>query len=329
MKDILLLLSHYPSSENTRDQLTQLLLEVRDWPSFVNLINSHGIIALAAYNIKAAQLEPSVPHDAMTILENGYRKSMIRNLWLAERWKEVNSILEAAGIKHILLKGMALEHTIYESKGLRQMTDTDILIKREEAERAWELLQKNGFKTGLQKSSLHRKILMEYAQHLPTLYKDGYILEIHVRLFDEIKSDLKSYNEIFDQAPEIRIGQNIAFLLPEDIQIKYLVKHFNRHALAGECQLRLYTDIKMLDPQNSLEFPDDFIPDPVQRYKIQNKKAIYRENIRTVPAAYRLRFIAGDLLPSISWMKSRYNCSALKTIIYYPHRLGKIIWLFT
>ena len=41
--------------------------------------------------------------------------------------------LRKAGIKHILLKGMALEHTLYGSKGLRQMTDCDILIKSEEA----------------------------------------------------------------------------------------------------------------------------------------------------------------------------------------------------
>ena len=49
-----------------------------DWPELVDLINAHGIIALAAYNIKEAGLEKKIPAQAMTVLENGYLQSVIR-----------------------------------------------------------------------------------------------------------------------------------------------------------------------------------------------------------------------------------------------------------
>jgi len=307
--------------------MAELLGTVQDWEVFVKLINDHGIIALASYNIKEAGHGKLVPEKAMAIIENGLMQSVVRNSWLTERWKEVNTILNDAGIKHILLKGMALEYTIYGSKGLRQMTDNDILIKKEEAVCAWELLQNKGFKIGLLKSSLHRKIILETAQHLPALYKDGYALEIHTRLFDETKTDRKLYDGIFKDAPEIKIDNDKTFILPKGIHIKYLLKHFNRHLIAGECQIRTYTDIKLLDPENTMEFPGQFIPAPDQRYKTHFKRVIYRENIMVIPPRFRFRFIVGDLFPSVEWMNKRYRCSGIKTILYYPHRMGKLLWL--
>ena len=136
MRELLLLLCRYPFEEKNRETLSWLLGEVKDWPALVKVINDHGIIALAAYNIKEAKLEKKIPGDAMAFLENGFMKSIVRNTWLTERWKEVNTILSDAGIKHILLKGMALEHTLYGSKGLRQMNDNDIFIKHEESLKA-------------------------------------------------------------------------------------------------------------------------------------------------------------------------------------------------
>ena len=92
MRDLLLLLCQYPYDAKNRETLSKLIGEVQDWNEMVKLINAHGIIALAAYNIKEAGLEKQIPGDAMAFLENGYMQSIVRNAWLTERWKEVNSI---------------------------------------------------------------------------------------------------------------------------------------------------------------------------------------------------------------------------------------------
>jgi hypothetical protein len=40
-------------------------------------------------------------------------------------------------------------------------------------------------------------------------------------------------------------------------------------------------------------------------------------------------YVLGDLFPSISFMKNRYKCkSTWRVLFYYPHRVGKILWLF-
>ena len=328
MKELLLLLCRYPYDKTNRETLSKLISQVQDWNMMVELINAHGIIALAAYNIKEAGLENEVTQDAMTILENGYRQSMVRNTWLTERWKEVNTILCNAGIKHILLKGMALEYTVYGAKGLRQMNDNDILIKREEATEAWYLLQNEGFTYKTPKSPLHLKIMKDISHHLPALYRDGYSLEIHTKLFDNKILIEKGYPDLFEKSVEISADNKKAFILPQEIHLDYLIKHFEQHAGAGECQIRTYADILMLSKGNHPAFPEQFILNPDQRGSSVFKKPAYRARVNFIDPKYRLLFILGDLFPSPKWMKERYRCRGIKVFLYYPHRLGKLWWLW-
>jgi len=327
MKDLLLLLCRYPFEEKNREALTKLLNEVQDWNKLVELINAHGIIALAAYNIKEAGLDKEIPGYAMAVLENSYLKNVIRNTWLTERWKEVNAILSNAGIKHVLLKGMALEHTLYGSRGLRQMNDNDILTKRDDALRAWTLLKQNGFSQELMKSPLHKKVMLDIGKHLPCLYKNGYAIEIHHKLFDKNVSPYKSYDDLIDNAVEISVSGTKALILPKEMQIMHLIDHFERHALEGDSQIRMYADIILLDKTSSIVIKNIFMGDPMQSHKTEYHRSAYKITLRSMPVRYRLRFLIGDIFPAVQWMKKRYRCSGIMAILFYPHRLGKLVWL--
>lgn len=327
MRELLLLLCQYPFDEINRETLSKLIREVPDWHDMVQLINAHGIIALAAYNIKESGLDKEIPGDAMAILANGYMQSVVRNAWLTERWKEVNTILINAGIQHILLKGMALEHTLYGARGLRQMNDNDILIKYDTSLKAWQLLQQEGFIPEPLKSPLFRKIRFEFGQHLPALYKNGYALEIHNKLSDTKNSEQLDCSNLFSDAVEIHVSGTKALVLPEKIQLRYLIKHFEHHALSGDYQLRLYTDIKLLDMTSTIEIPDRFVSEPLQSNKKEFRKAAYKATIQSIPPNHRLRFILGDTFPSVKWMKKRYRCNGLTALLYYPLRVGKLLWL--
>jgi hypothetical protein len=327
IRDLLILLSKYPPEENNRKALSELIERVQDWSKLIALINSHGIIALAAANLEAARLEKLVPEQVMSALGNGLLQSVVRNAWLAGKWKEVNKILSDAGIRHIVLKGMALEHTVYESKGLRQMNDNDILIRREECLKAWKLLQKEGFTPEIVKSKLHYKILLDSGKHLPSLYKDGYSVEIHHRLSDDISFEGPGSIDPFASAVEITIAGEKALTLSKDLQLKYLISHFEKHKEEGACQLRLYADILLLDKNSKIVFPDQFIENPKQEMKKEYRKAAWKKTVLEVPAKYRFRFVLGDVFPSPAWMRNRYKCSTAKALLYYPARIGKVGWL--
>jgi len=329
MKDLLLLLSQYPHNPENNEVLSSHLSWINDWSNSTNLINKHGITALSYYNLKEAGLLISLPGEAVSLLEKGYLQSVARNSWLTERWKEVNNILSEAGIKHILLKGMALEHTLYGSSGIRQMNDNDILLKRADAMNAWHLLQEKGFAPKPLKSPLHKKILPDLGKHLPELYKDGYSLEIHTRLFDETVYDKVFYDSVFEKAVGIKIDNISALSLPAGINIKYLIKHFTYHLHVGDCQLRLFNDIRLLDPQNPLEFPDEFILNPINKGNSNFRKESYKNAFLSIPPRFRFRFLIGDIFPSLRWMKERYKCGNLGAFLRYPARLGKLWWIIS
>lgn len=309
--------------------ISEIIKQVSDWRSFTRLANEHGIIALAAHNIKESGLEKEIPGASMAILENGLMLSLVRNTWLTECWQEVNAILCKSNIKHVLLKGMALEHTIYGARGLRQMNDNDILIRYDDAIRSWNLLQQKGFKRGPVKSPLFSKIIPGPGHHLPPLYKNGYILEIHYGLSQTgIADDLDTFDPI-ESAVEIDIRDTKALTLPVDKHLMFLADHFKKHTIAGHCQLRMYTDIIMLDEETTIRVPDSFISQPNQKYKPEYRKAAYKATIRSLPAKQRWRFVAGDMFPTIKWMKNRFKCDGLKAFLHYPVRVGKILWLIS
>lgn len=323
---LLLALCRLESSEEQKMEILNLTEEKIDWERFLKLVNEHGIIALAAYNLRELGLSGRVPEAVMHILDNARMKTLVRNTWLTKQWKEVNEILSRSGIKHVLLKGMALEHTVYRSLGLRQMTDTDILVRKDDALRAWNLLQQHGFVPEMIKSPLHRKLLMDLGKHLPTLTRDAYQLEIHHRLFRE-KEKNELLDDAIDEAIPIQVSGTTGYILEKSLHLEYLHQHNDYHLGAAGSQIRLYIDFLLLNPGEEIMLPEKFISNPSTDVSADNRKKIFKDIVLSLPRSSRFRFLAGELFPSLKWMKKRHECGTAKALLLYPGRIGKLGWL--
>jgi hypothetical protein len=279
----------------------------------------------------------------------------------------------------VILKGMALENSVYGTAGLRQMSDVDILIDRNECIIARDLLIVNGYVSLPVKSLFHKLILPYSGKHLPSLIKNGTSVEIHHELFGGRKNNLTRI--LFETSYETDIrGEKTWF--PEPLLFfLYLVKHLWLHEMSNESQLRLYTDLIVLIEKHrdeilirdllklaveaemseilanhlrplrdiwGVSFPDwlndftnnfssedslkkfiFFLGSPKDNPCIE-KPDVYRQIIKDIPGLQRkFMYVLGDIFPSITFMKKRYGCgSTLKVLMYYPHRLGKLLWLF-
>lgn len=326
MKELLLLLSGYPFDDTIKPALERAVREVSDWRQAAELINSHGIIALAAYNLNQSGLSGIVPPEAMTLLNNGYKQSLVRNTWLTQRWKEMNSILTGAGIKHVLLKGMALEYTVYGGRGLRQMNDNDVLLRKEDVLRAWNLLKEKGFIPGMHKSSFHKDVMTEIGKHLPTLTRDGYSVELHHSLFHDPEIAFQ-VSDAIDNSREISIDGVKAYVLPDDINLVFLKKHLMDHHDAGAYQFRLSNDIRIISGEEYPEITDALLCNPEKYSRHNYNKLRFRSQVHSLGARSRLKYVLGEVFPSMQWMKKRYKCNSLVAVFMYPHRLGKLWWL--
>lgn len=222
-----------------RDQMEA----VSDWNSFVERSNKHGIIALCWHNITETGNSEYIPTPILKKLHSGYLKSLTRNTFLFKMLDEVISLAKKENIKIVLLKGIALEKTVFGNKGLRQMNDIDILVMPEQALLLRKLLLNNGFESTPLISPLYENNLFPDGKHLPELRKSGISVEIHFKLFRQKGYSLTG--ELFDNA-FCTADEKDHFYPQPRLFFLYLVKHLDNHENEGSSQLRLYADLAVM-----------------------------------------------------------------------------------
>lgn len=228
------------------DQITgirEVIGKVTSWKTFTWLANEHGVSALVYYNLEKLGLLEQIPDQFIKILHNSLLVSLTRNTYLLEKLSEAAAILEKNEISVELLKGMALELTLYGNNGLRQMNDVDVLIDSDQCLKAWHILKKNGFESLPLKSSLYKLIPRYEGKHLPELHRDDLSLEIHHNLFP---GHIEITRRILSESSSLMINRQELLLPPPNLHFLYLVRHLQYHESQGESQLRLYTDLFLL-----------------------------------------------------------------------------------
>ncbi len=248
----LLLLSGMKPLQGARDALGAITSPER----FVWLANEHGVAGFVRENLKASDLTCMLPLTEYQRLRTQAFKSIARSTFIMTALIDAVRLLNAAGIVPVLLKGTALEMTIYGNSGLRPMTDADILVPPEDAMRAWTLLKDAGYNALPFKSPLYKLIPLHTGKHLPSLIRNGFSLEIHHSLFWQKAEDvteliLEQSEESGAQSAERRVqgtGRQpeppAKFKIPPPgLHFLYLISHLVKHELNNDSQLRLYNDL--------------------------------------------------------------------------------------
>lgn len=368
-----------------RDELTaeekikaeDIAAAVTDWELFSDLALKNGVAALVWYNISGCGARQFVPDSVRHFLEGALKRTIVRVEYISAKAGEISKILEEEGIKAVMLKGLALEHTVYGNKGLRQMSDADILVSPAQCIKAWNILKKNGFTSNPMKSLFHKVIMIHIGNHLPELHKGGISVDIHHRLFYSAGTGLIA--DAIDKAELIDISGNRCYILPPRIAFLAMINHLLKHNMSGEFQVRLYTDLYLMlkyhknailcpellaeadktglrkelaaalylvnaywdyrvaedfftaiTPQERQAYGELFykgLKRPGQKHDT-GRKELYSTILSGIPGlGNKILFLLGDVFPSVAFMKKRYGCRNLISVIsHYPYRLGKIVW---
>jgi len=242
--ELLLLLSRTEFSGELQHQINAVFESFSSWQLFASLAVRHGVAALVWQNITDLGLAARMPETERTLLEGLRFKAIARVAWISEAAAGVISLLEREGIRVVLLKGLALEHTVYGSRGLRQMSDADLLVAPAHALKARDILVREGFRSMPLKSPLYRHIILDLGNHLPELHRGGVSVDIHHRLFGP-EGEAMVARAIRD-SESVAAGREHFRVLPPVIAFLALVGHIWKHEVKGEFQLRLWVDIYLL-----------------------------------------------------------------------------------
>lgn len=195
-------------------------VEVDDWKSVFTEMKAQTVASLPAEWLKKHPIPDAAEWSAYCVLQQG---QWIR---VMHGQKLLLALLDEHNIPCVIVKGAAAA-MYYPHPTLRSMGDVDFLVKREDLDRAAEVLEASGYVLEHEKDP---------TKHHFGYSKDGVHFELHWRI-PLVREDDKKWMSFFKDGiehREVRTIDGITFpVFPEVLNGLVLIFHVNQHLREG------------------------------------------------------------------------------------------------
>lgn len=130
------------ASGGTSAQLDGAAAQVRDWDIVHRGLAHHGLIGLAVPALLRTEVLPVAMHAALNAERGAH---VIGALHRSRELVRIARALDAAGIRHVFIKGIALSIQLYGDPVARGGRDIDVLVERERTRDAEAILRDLGY----------------------------------------------------------------------------------------------------------------------------------------------------------------------------------------
>ncbi|QNA82823.1 nucleotidyltransferase family protein [Sphingomonas sp. So64.6b] len=219
-----------------------------DWPRFLKLVGRHRVIGLAYAGLSSA---------GVTLPGNGARWLMTRVAQMAEQNRilgaesaRLQSLLDAAGIPSLLVKGAPLAELAYGSLAIKHAKDIDLLVRPVDLAAALALVRGDGYELWLPARELTERQLgdvMRHSRDIALINPDRHVqLELHWGLTDNPRMLAGLGATAETQAVTLGQGGPSVRTLARDDLFAYLCVHGAAH---GWIRLKWLADVAALAAQ--------------------------------------------------------------------------------
>ena len=202
-------------------------------PELLALAEKHDLAHLLAYSLKQNGLIPEGNKE----IETSIFKAVFRYERLNYEYERLCAALEEAKIPFLPLKGSFLRK-YYPEPWMRTSCDIDVLVHREELERAIAYLSEN-----------LQYVETERATHDVSLYSPQNVhLELHFDLVEEGRA--KNATDVLSSVWEnlsLRAGSAYFYEMSDAFFYFYHIAHMAKHFEDGGCGIRPFLDLWILD----------------------------------------------------------------------------------
>lgn len=204
--------------------------ENTDWNRVLQLAEQQQILSLICHAMETNRLH-SCPDTLPMVLANCARVGSVIALL-----EEMN----AAGIPCYVVKGFAAARH-YAAPEYRISGDTDIVIAPEEEKRVCDFLKQHGF-------SVHLR--WEHGHHDTATHPQMGIVEVHIRLYDELVNDIwfdgLDADTLLREPRQHIQTQDGAYWMPGDTDHAiYMALHMVKHFILSGNSLRMMMDVAL------------------------------------------------------------------------------------
>jgi hypothetical protein len=210
------------------EQVQSLATQKIDWARLAGVAEFHGLTPLFLRNMQAAEV--AIPSDTTNAMAEWDAATVRQNLYLTSELLRIYSALRARGIETVPLKGAALASAVYGDLGPRPFSDIDLLVRREQIERAESAVHELGYGAEFSIPPQHRDRWLRQQCEL-TFRRSGTIrLELHWDISPPYFALETGVEEFWNRLNTVRVGDaSLPNLSPADLLFTLIV-HGTRHA---------------------------------------------------------------------------------------------------
>ncbi|MFH1844022.1 MAG: nucleotidyltransferase family protein [bacterium] len=225
----------------------------RFWHQFQTLMQAHHLGGFLFNQFRGDTWQEIVPAPILATLRQQHIQTEFRNTIFR---RELHQILEAfsqRNIVPILLKGAALNLSIYDDLGERASADVDLLVRTDELDLASDIMRRVGYR--LDESSLDEAFYRQHHYHLIFRHEQmsWCCFELHWDLTLPLMDIRFNAAEVRERAVDTQLdGLPVQLPSPDDMLL-HLSQHTGLNAFNILAQIR---DIERV----IAHFPDDLDP---------------------------------------------------------------------
>lgn len=234
-----------------------------NWEDILKKATSHYIAPLLSYAIQKTHSHLSIPQSFKVTLNGIYQEASKRNLFLYHILEKIVKSFRDKDIPLIALRGPVLGENLYPNIVLRPMQDLDILIKKEDFQRANAILHQLGYRTSIP-FHIFQMIYRNKDSKIPL------DIELHWGLDPKLEKDAQ---ELWENTRVTRINDTEVLMFRPELLLVHLLTHLDKHIRLGETRLIWFSDIYRLIRHYGRNMNWNYFLDKIERNKLQ--KSVY------------------------------------------------------
>jgi hypothetical protein len=202
---------------------------IKDWSLFLGVCEEHKILPLVYRHIASVHSN-GVPWHVLAALRARYLSNMARCVYLSGVLETITKLFEGAGIVSVPFKGLVLSEFVYGDPALRSFSDLDILVPKQDAVKARNLLIQNGFVPDLEMDDDQAaRYVVHESDFVLTDNRNSAVIELHWDLDGKYLCRDLTLDFLKHHVQEISVdGWAVRFFQPEMLLV-YQCIHSCKH----------------------------------------------------------------------------------------------------
>ena len=188
-----------------------------DWDAFIELAGLHGVLPVVYrtfYDIKPA----GVPQEVSSKFQKAYQQNAAGSLRLVNLLIKTLDRFDEQQIRAFPFRGPVLSYMLHGDAAMRQCGDLDLIIRRDDLEKAKALLLADGFELSPQRTSRQEALYIKYFYSLTFVRdSDRAQIDLHWNITSPAFSRYFDFDEIAARSQTISLsGRTIPVFSPMD-----------------------------------------------------------------------------------------------------------------